>query len=141
MTTFKGRFADELSRWAEHPYPKPTKQTFYWRLASGYAKEEWILLWKEWEKIVNAKWRRKNMNRYVGVYGIKEEKPKEVYSWIDITYPPDVARVFKEEFENVIDNIEDDMYLTWNKEKLEDLNSKLNKARREYNIFLQYNNI
>lgn len=80
------------------------------------------------------------MNRYVGVYGIKEEKPKEVYSWIDITYSPDVARVFKKEFENVIDKIENNIYLTCNKEELEDLNSKLDEARREYNIFLQHNN-
>ena len=136
-----GRFANEMERWQKHPEPKPNRQRFYGRLLCWYTKENAILQWEDWSKVRKhwgCKWTEKS---YTPKYSIQKKDEIESYTWIDITYPKEVADVFRREFRTAIDNLEYKIYSSDDKECIKDLYDKLEFAKAEYDLFNLYNPI
>lgn len=140
MTNFTGRFADSMRWWAEQPEPKPKKQAFYARLCSQYTKEQAILTWDERVEATKTKWVCNRGKKYMPAYSrLQETKPIEEYTWINVTYPIEIAGIFRKEFIKVIDKLEWNIRETDDRDNLKDLYDKLEFAKVEYDLFNLYN--
>ena len=129
-----------MERRYAQPEPKSNKQVFYGRLQSWYTKEEAILTWERWTKVFAKKrWYTTN-KKYIPTYSYLQEDEEELdYTWIDITYSKEEARIFRREFNDVIENLEWKIRQTEDKECLRELNDKLEMARAELSLFNNYN--
>lgn len=131
-----------MERWSIQPEPKSNKQVFYGRLCSWYTKEQSILTWDKWLKVMRDKgfyWKEK---KYVPTYSrLKEDEGVADYTWIDITYTEEEAHYFRKEFWYVIEDLEREIGRTEDKECLKKLNEKLDLAKAELNLFNLYNPI
>jgi len=129
-----------MERWSIQPEPKSNKQVFYGRLCSWYTKEQSILTWDKWLKVMRDKgfyWKEK---KYVPTYSrLKEDEGVVDYTWIDVTYTKEEARVIRKEFANVIENLERMIRQTEDKDSLKKLNEKLEMAKAELSLFNNYN--
>lgn len=129
-----------MERWSIQPEPKSNKQVFYGRLCSWYTKEQSILTWDKWLKVMRDKgfyWKEK---KYVPTYSrLKEDEGAAEYTWIDITYSKEEARVFRKEFVNVIENLERELRQTEDKKCIKELNDKIESAKAELDLFNNYN--
>lgn len=78
--------------------------------------------------------------KYIPTYSrFKEDEWVAEYTWIDITYTIDEARIFRKEFMNVIENLEREIRQTEDKDCLKALNDKLELAQAELDLFNSYN--
>lgn len=137
---FVWQYAKEMEWWFYKPDPKIWKQTFYARIKIGYPKEIAILTWEAFEKAAKDKPRKKYPTRQQNyIEPIKINTSEEEYTWIDITYPKEVARVFRKEFYNVIENLEWDLRQVSEKDDMKVLNDKLELAKAELDLFNSYN--
>ncbi len=142
MTKFNGRFAESMEWWSQQPDPKPGKQAFYARLCSQYTKEQAILVWEEWVKTMREKGLRCRDKKYIPTYSrLQEQEEIEEYTWINVTYPTEIANIFRKEFLEVIDKIEWEIRETDDRDSLKDLWDKLEFAKTEYALFTLYNPI
>lgn len=140
MTNFTGRFADSMRWWAEQPEPKPRKQAFYARLCSQYTKEQAILMWDERVEAMKSKGVCNRDKKYTPTYSrLQEDEAIEEYIWINVTYPIEIANIFRKEFVKVIDKLERDIRETDDRDNLKDLYDKLEFAKAEYDLFSFYN--
>lgn len=121
------------------PEPKSNKQVFYGRLWAWYKKEEAILTWTRWESVLRKRWWY-TIKKYIPTYSALQENVEELdYTWIDITYSKEEARVFRREFNNLIENLEREIRQTEDKDSLKNLNEKLEMAQAELSLFNNYN--
>lgn len=128
-----------MDRRREQPEPKPGKQVFYGRLWAGYTKEQAMLSGSAREKVVKKHW-WVYIKKYTPTYSRLQEDERETeYSWIDITYSKDEARVFRKEFHNVIENLEWKIRQTDDKESVKELNEQLEMAQAELDLFNIHN--
>lgn len=140
MTKFAGRFAEEMERRRAQPDPKPGKQVFYGRLCSWYTKEQAMLSWEKWQKVMKERWAYGWPAKYVPTYSrFKEDEGIAEYTWIDITYTKEEARIFRKEFVNVIENLERTIRQTEDKDCLRELNDKMELTKAELDLFNSYN--
>lgn len=140
MTKFTGRFANDMEWRFAQPEPKAGKQVFYGRLCSWYTKEQSILTWEKWLEVMRAKWFYGKEKKYVPKYSrLQEDEWVAEYTWIDITYSKDEARVFRKEFANVIENLERELRQTEDKKCIKELNDKIELAKAELDLFNKYN--
>lgn len=58
---------------------------------------------------------------------------------IEITYPKDVAQVFRKEYTKMIEQLERDLTFIEEKTQIKELNSKLEQLKKERDIFNSYN--
>lgn len=125
----------------QQPEPKAAKTLFRNRLNGGYPKEEAILMWEKW---VIAKWKKEHKQSQTnkGYVSKKVVPPKQDESdfKIEITYPKEVARVFRKEYINMIEQIERELTYTSEKTEISWLNNKLDRLKIELEIFNSYNN-
>ena len=129
-----------MERRYAYPDPKPGKQAFYGRLCSGYTKEQAILTWDKRLAIMKSRGICGWPAKYTPTYSrFKEDEWVADYTWIDITYTKEEARVFRKEFQSVIENLERDIQQTEDKECLKELNDKLELAKAELGLFNSYN--
>jgi len=136
----KGRFDEEMKYRLAYKWRKPERHIFYGRLVRWYTKEEAILTWWNWEAVKKEKPRANCTKPYVRKQSSQEiNYTEEDYTWIDITYPKDVAMVFRKEFYNVIDRLESEIKSAATKEDIYELNDKLEMAKAELNLFNKYN--
>ncbi len=136
----KWKFDAEMNYWLATKGDKPERHVFYGRLVRWYTKEQAILVWYEWESIKREKPRANCAKPYTYKYTQnKQSAEEEDYTWIDITYPKEIARVFRKEFYNVIDRIENDIRLATDKDDIKELNEKLEFVKAELNVFNLYN--
>lgn len=78
--------------------------------------------------------------KYIPTYSrFKEDEWVADYTWIDITYTIEEARIFRKEFNNVIENLEWTIQQTEDKDCLKALGEKLDLAKAELDLFNSYN--
>lgn len=136
----QGRYENEMNYWLSTKWDKPERHVFYGRLVRWYTKEEAILVGEKRNTVKREKPRANCAKPYTYKYTKKEQSTEEEdYTWIDITYPKEVARVFRKEFYNVIDNLEDSIRLATDKDDIRVLNDKLEFVKAELNLFNLYN--
>ena len=136
----KWKFDTEMNYWLTTKGDKPERHVFYGRLVRWYTKEQAILVWEKWDSVKREKPRATCSKPYTYKYTKKEQSTEEEdYTWIDITYPKEVARVFRKEFYNVIDSLEDSIRLATDKDDIRVLNDKLEFVKAELNLFNLYN--
>lgn len=136
---FIWKYAEEMEWWRNQPDPKASRQVFYGRIRIGYPKEIAILTWEAFTSKAKDKPRKKPPRTQDYVEPIKINVSEEEYTWIDITYPKEVARVFRKEFFNVIENLERKLRQVSEKDDIKVLNDKLEMAKAELNVFNSYN--
>ena len=142
MTNFSGRFAEEMARWFQQPDPKPGKQTFYARLCCKYPKEQAILMWKKWEKVVESRGVVNRVKKYIPTYSLlQDNEDMKEFDCINITYPIEIAGFFRKAFMNMIDKLEWEIRETDDKDWLKDLYDKLEFTKEQYDLFNFYNPI
>lgn len=129
------KFTEELERYKKQKQPKPPRQRFYWRLQKWYTKEEAIKI----PFISRDKKQRWCKELYVKAYTVKERMFKQDDFEIRITYKQDEAKVFKDAYERMIDEAENQIYRTDDIIESKELRSKLEKLVDEYAIFISYN--
>lgn len=67
----------------------------------------------------------------------KEDNPD--YYWIPITYKKDEAEVFRKEYHNLLNTIEDELKNIELDVEIKQANEKLNKLKEELRVFNEYN--
>lgn len=134
------RWAEELAFYDSWQGEKPLRHIFYGRLVRGWTKEEAITIWEEAEKVKNKKPHAYCNKPYTPTYTrLEEDETQAEYTGIDITYPADVAKVFRKEFYNVIDGLENQIRMSDDKECIKQLNEKLELVEAELKVFNSYN--
>ena len=133
--------AEEMKRYETAPEPKAKREWFRNRLKDWYCKEEAVLVWEPREE---AKLRKRKNNpivvkKYVRVRADTIKKDSPDWYVIDITYPKEVARIFRKEYQNMIAQIEWELTYTEEKTEIAKLNDRLEKLNNELNIFNSYN--
>lgn len=140
MTNFRWRFEEEMYWRDSQSEPKPVKQTFYGRLACWYDKEDAILVGEDWASVVKEI--GITVKKYVPTYSyLQQAEEEEEYTWIDITYPKEVAIVFRREFLDLIERLEYRRRQTEDRDMGKDLYDKIEFAKAELDIFNLYNPI
>ena len=134
--TPKGKRAEQMTRYSEQPEPKASKTLFRNRLNSGYPKEEAILMWDKW---ISAKEKKKKEHpqynkTYIPKWTAQKEPDEETFK-IDITYPKDVARVFRKEYQRIIDELERKLTMIDEKTLVKEANDKLEFVKAELEAF------
>lgn len=136
----KGKRAKEITWYETQPEPKASKTLFRNRLNLNYPKEQAILMWDAWLSV------RRGRNIYhpgqVKTYvpqkkEIKKENPSDFM--IEVTYPSEIARIFRQEYENMIEKIEEDLIYTSEKTEIVELNKRLEQLQKELVCFNLYN--
>ncbi len=140
----KWKWAKEMVWYLEQPEPKATKSLFRNRLYCGYAKEDAILIWEEWMEIRKDR-QDKNPTLRQRQYIPKKTKVVEGCNWdpdvyrIDITYPKEVAKVFRKEYQKLISDTEDALMDTEDALLKLELTTKLEQLQAEVTLFNNYN--
>jgi hypothetical protein len=124
----------------EQPEPKASKTLFRNRLNGNYPKEEAILMGEAREKV-------KSKKKSKPVHPPKPYIPKKVVQntpdesdfRIEITYPKEIAKVFRKEYVKMIEQIEWELTYTDEKTQIFEMNKKLERLQGELEIFNQYN--
>ena len=139
-TTPKGKWAEEMLRYNTQPEPKATRSLFRNRLNGGYKKEDAILIGDKWLKV-----KRKKKIYYPQAqktYTPKKSVPKTIdesrYK-IEITLSKEEARVFREEYMKMIEQLEWELTYTEEKTEVVGLNNKITQLQKELMIFNCYN--
>lgn len=136
----KWKWAKEMIWYNEHPEPKASKCLFRNRLNCGYWKEEAILIWDEWLKIKREK--KKHCPQVQKTYTPKPKvvKPVDERDFkIEITLPKEEARVFREEYMRMVEQLEWELSYTEEKTEVVGLNKKIAQLQKELMIFNCYN--
>lgn len=133
--------AEEMERYDNAPEPKTQREWYRNRLNAWYPKEKAILVWEEWAEVKAEKQRKypvvvkKNFQRKPKVV-----KPEDLTQYmIDITYPKEVAMVFRKVYQDMIAQIEWELTYTEEKTQIVELNEKLERLEWELEIFNSYN--
>lgn len=138
-------YYQEMLRYDAQPQPKAGDSLFRNRLRTGYSKEEAILIWDAWFEVRKEK-RETNPNFRPRTYVPKKTKVMEEYNRdpdiyrIDITYPKEVAQVFRREYERLISDTDELIYNTEDELLKLELNVKLEQLQAELSLFNKYNN-
>lgn len=133
--------AKEMERYDWAQEPKATKDSFRNRLILWYPKEKAVLVWEAWREAKAEKQR----NTPVVVRKPVQRQPKTIKKedltryMIDITYPKEVARVFRKVYQDMIAQIEWELTYTEEKTQVAELNDKLTRLEWELEIFNSYN--
>ena len=124
----------------QQPEPKAARTLFRNRLNGGYPKEEAILMWDAWLTVKEKK--KPKWVQPVKVYVPKKITPPKMDEndfKIEITYPKEVARVFRKEYIRMIEEIEWELTYTDEKTEVFTMNKKLERLKWELEIFNCYN--
>lgn len=138
--TPKGKRANEMIRYNQQPEPRAAKTLYRNRLNWGYPKEKAVLTGEEWKK---AKQERAIAHPLVSKPYVPkpiDRRPVDERNFlIEITYPKEVARVFRREYARMMEEIERELTYTEEKTQIVELNNKLTQLEKEKNIFNSYN--
>lgn len=136
---FTWAYADEMRWWFNQKEPKSNRQVFYGRVRAWYKKEEAILTGEKWQKILSRKEVKRNV-WYKPTYSrLETDTREETYTWIDITYSKEEAKVFRKEFQRIIDNLEWSLTQMDEKTLVKETNDKLELVKAELSLFNLYN--
>ena len=131
------RFADELKRYIEYEWPKVSKSRFYQRLYQWRNKEEAIKLdfWIHYTKKRNVKKETYQRPKKTPIEKKADDSDKRE---IKITYTKEEAEVMKKTYEDMIEEVENQI-LYADVGEISKLNEKLNNLVQEYQTFISYN--
>ena len=138
--TPKGKRAVQMTRYNEQPEPKASKSLFRNRLNGGYQKEEAILVWDPWMK-ARAKKKPKVAQppkAYVP-QKIVQKAPDENDFLIKVTLSKEEARVFRKEYQKMIEELEWELTYTSEKTEVKEMNDRLERLQKELAVFDSYN--
>lgn len=138
------RFAQEMEWYDNQPEPKASKAHFRNRLLLSFTKEEAIQMW---DARLNIRKERAKTRKYYDysksytpTYSWRKEKEFDADLYrIDITYPPEVAKVFREIYEELISETEQTIRDTTERELQLELETKLELLKAELGVFISYN--
>ena len=120
-----------------------------------YRKEHWW--WKYWkvsyscfyDRVKHWRSREKAIQKQTRKYCNTVYKPKQhaqtkkeikaEYTWIDITYTEEEAKVFKEMFEKIINDLEKKYETIEEPQEANKIFEKIEKVKADYQIFLHHN--
>lgn len=137
---FTGAYAEEMKRWYEQPEPKASKQVFYGRVKIWYPQWQAILTWEKWQEVVSEKpIKKKTWYKCYTWTKQDAEREEEAYTWIDITYSKEEARVFRKEYQRIIDDLEWQLTMIDEKTLVKETNEKLELVKAELALFNSYN--
>lgn len=140
MANIESPFKEEMMRWAQQPEPKPIRATFYNRLTGWYTKEDAILTWYAWTKVM--KYKEYHWKTYTPKFScIKSSENEEQHSWINVTYPKEIASIFRRELEDAVERLQDKYDQTVDTDCLKELYKKLESAKVELEKFNLHNPI
>lgn len=128
------RFIEELIWYSKQEWKKASRSRFYQRLYQWWSKEEAILLNVpiHCKKVV---WKSKQA--YVRpITPIKKVENEDV-KYIKVAYTKEEARIFSREYENMISDLHDKYNATDDIIEAREINEKLEKLVKEYQIFLE----
>lgn len=138
--TPRGKRAAEMIRYNQQPEPKAAKTLFRNRLNWGYSKEEGILMWEARMKVKES--RKPKQQQQPKGYVPKKTIPQPVDEnnfLIKVTYPKEVARIFRKEYVKMIEQIEWELTYTDEKTEIAEMNKKLDQLQKELMCFNSYN--
>lgn len=139
--SYFGKWAEENRRYDEAPEPKAEREWYRNRLNAWYPKEQAILVWEKRMEAREAK-RKANPQIFKKPYPRQPRTPyKEDLTWymINVTYPKEVARVFRKTYHDMIAQIERELTYTEEKTQVSELSDKLARLEWELEIFNSYN--
>lgn len=127
-------YAEQLNRYKQQKEPKSSRNVFYARVQKWRPKEEAILIDPPKHE------RKKFVYRTTRVaYESKEQRVDPSDSEIRITYHSDEAKVIADEYERLIETLEEQRNNTENPVEASNLRDRITKLNEEYKIFLSYN--
>lgn len=138
--TPKGKRAVEMTWYNEQPEPKASKSLFRNRLNGGYQKEDAILMGEPW-MAVRAK-KKPRISQPPKVYvpqKVVQKAPDENNFLIKVTLPTEEARVFRKEYQKMIEELEWELTYTSEKTEVKEMNDKLERLQKELAVFDSYN--
>lgn len=127
--------------------PPMSRSIFYQRLKAWYSKDEALLDKESFDKLSRERnksnkwisWYRISTN-YVSRLGEEEDTAtRDFDDYIDITLTPEEARIFRKEYIKMIEDIERELTSLEEKTAIKEANAKLEKLKRELNVFNAYN--
>lgn len=119
--------------WKEHwwwRYWKVSYSCFYDRVKHWRSREEAIQ--KQTRKYCNSVYKPKQ-------HAQTKNELKPEYSWINITYSKEEARVFKEAFEKIINDLLKKYESIEEPQEANKIFEKIEKVKADYQIFLHHN--
>lgn len=131
------KFKEELKRYNEYEWPKVNKARFYQRMYQWRNKEEAIKLdfWIHYTKKRNVK---KEVYQRPKKTPIEKKADDPDKREIRITYSKEEAEVMKKTYEDMIEEVENQI-LYADVGEISKLNEKLNNLVQEYQTFISYN--
>lgn len=131
------RFAEELKRYIEYEWPKVNKSRFYQRLYQWRNKEEAIKLdfWIHYTKKPKLK---KELYHRPQKTPIEKKCDDPDKREIKITYTKEEAEVMKKTYEDMIEEVENQI-LYADVGEISKLNETLTNLVQEYQTFISYN--
>lgn len=132
------RFEGELAWYNEYEWPKPSRARFYQRLYQWWPKEEAIKL--QVDKRHFFKKIKVNKNPYIksNTPLLNKVDDSDKYE-IRITYSKEEAKVIRKEYINMIEDLEWKLHGIEDMQEAKEINSRLEKLEKEYEIFKNYN--
>jgi len=127
--------------------PPMSRSIFYQRLKAWYSKDEALLDKESFDKLSRE---RNKSNKWISWYRIstnyisrlgeeEDEATRDFDDYIDITLTPEEARIFRKEYIKMIEDIERELTSLEEKTAIKEANAKLEKLKRELNVFNAYN--
>ena len=93
---------------------------------------------EDWASVVKE--RGITVKKYVPTYSyLQQTEEEEEYTWIDITYPKEVAIVFRREFLDIIERLELKRRQTQDRDETRDIYNKIELAKAELDNFNSFN--
>lgn len=128
------RFVEEMAWYRQQEWEKASRSRFYQRLYQGWSKEEAILLNVpiHCRKVV---WKSKQA--YVRPKTPVKKVENEDVKYIKVAYKKEEARIFSKEYENMIRDLQDRYNATDDLVEAREINERLEKLVKEYQIFLE----
>lgn len=128
------RFIEELIWYSQQEWEKASRSRFYQRLYQWWSKEEAILLNVpiHCRKVV---WKSKQA--YVRPITPVKKVENEDVKYIKVAYTKEEARIFSREYENMISDLHDKYNATDDIIEAREINERLEKLVKEYQIFLE----
>lgn len=142
---YRWNWAAEMERYDNQPEPKATRPLFRDRLLLWISKEQSILTGEAREKVKAERATQRRFapptKTYVRKYSTPrgEEEINPDHYRIDITYPKEVARVFRETYEELIEKTEEKIRYETEKAEQKKLYTELELLEAQLNIFNSYN--
>lgn len=109
----------------------------YWKVSYNCFYDR-VKHWRDWKEAMQKQNRKYQTNVYKPQPQKQTEKRTD-YTWVDITYSQEEAKVFKNMFENIINDLEKKYEKAEEPHEANKIFEKIEFVKRDYQIFLHHN--